>query len=199
MRPAFLAAAARPFLRSPSTAFSRSPWASVKAALQSIIGAPVRSRNCLTICAVTSMTRSLLWGAAGRGRRAVHADKRKGQIDAGSTDLFATRPAAFGRPAPMMVACRPLGRGRAARAARATRSCRGAILVENRHGHPAAGAAGTAVLLLDHHLLFELPRAFDVGVGDARREQPDGADGVVVARDDVVDQLRIAVGVDHRD
>src|ERR1700720_344463 len=94
MRPAFLAAAARPFLRRRSTACSMSPSASVSAALQFIIGAPVRSRSCLTICAVTSMLTLLC---------SYHADKRKGQIDAGSTDLFATRPAARRRPAPDMV------------------------------------------------------------------------------------------------
>src|SRR5438067_2647054 len=53
-RPAFFAAAARPFLRSQSTAASRSPPLSPSARLQSIIPAPVLSRNSLTSAAVTS-------------------------------------------------------------------------------------------------------------------------------------------------
>ena len=53
-RPAFFAAAARPFLRSQSTAASMSPSVSPSARLQSIIPAPVLSRNSLTSVAVTS-------------------------------------------------------------------------------------------------------------------------------------------------
>src|ERR1051326_4903786 len=48
MRAAFLAAVAIPFLRSTSKACSISPWDSVNAALQSIMGAPLRSRNSFT-------------------------------------------------------------------------------------------------------------------------------------------------------
>ncbi len=47
-RPAFLAALARPFLRSQSTAASMSPLVSASAALQSIMPAPVLSRSSLT-------------------------------------------------------------------------------------------------------------------------------------------------------
>ena len=47
-RPAFLAAAARPFLRSQSIAASRSPPVSASAFLQSIMPAPVCSRSSLT-------------------------------------------------------------------------------------------------------------------------------------------------------
>src|SRR5919197_1863855 len=52
MRPAFLAALARPRLRSRSTACSISPPVSCSALLQSSMPAPVRSRSSLTICAV---------------------------------------------------------------------------------------------------------------------------------------------------
>ena len=47
-----------------------------------------------------------------------------------------------------------------------------------------------------------LAHALDGGVGDQRAEQADGADGVVVGRDDVVDLVRVDVGVaggDDRD
>src|SRR5690606_9908561 len=41
--------------------------------------------------------------------------------------------------------------------------------------------------------------AFNYRVGDLARQQPDGADGVVVAGDHVIDLVRIAVGVHDRD
>src|ERR1700722_9227936 len=52
IRPAFLAAFASPFLRSQSTAVSRSPPLSPSATLQSIIPAPVLSRSSFTMLAV---------------------------------------------------------------------------------------------------------------------------------------------------
>jgi hypothetical protein len=51
-RSAFLAALDRPFLRSQSTAASKSPSTAVSAALQSIMPAPVLSRSSLTRAAV---------------------------------------------------------------------------------------------------------------------------------------------------
>ena len=51
VREAFLAAAARPFLRSRSRAWSMSPCASTSALLQSIIPAPVSSRSWRTTSA----------------------------------------------------------------------------------------------------------------------------------------------------
>src|SRR3546814_654476 len=53
-RPAFLAAAARPLVRSQSIDASMSPWFSASAFLQSIMPAPVRSRSSLTRAAVIS-------------------------------------------------------------------------------------------------------------------------------------------------
>src|SRR5271165_335346 len=50
-RVAFLAATETPFLRRITTACSRSPLASVRACLQSIIGAPVFSRRSFTCAA----------------------------------------------------------------------------------------------------------------------------------------------------
>src|SRR4051794_35629711 len=60
MRPAFLAAAARPFLRRYSEALSTSASHSVSAFLQSDMPAPVRSRSSLIIAAVTSAILTLL-------------------------------------------------------------------------------------------------------------------------------------------
>src|ERR1700756_4489890 len=50
-RVAFFCATAAPRLRRITTAFSASPLASVRAFLQSIMGAPVRSRSSLTLAA----------------------------------------------------------------------------------------------------------------------------------------------------
>src|SRR5580765_1004049 len=50
-RVAFLAATETPFLRRTTTAASKSPLASVRACLQSIMGAPVFSRSSLTCAA----------------------------------------------------------------------------------------------------------------------------------------------------
>src|SRR5258706_654649 len=180
MRPAFLAAAARPFLRSASTAFSILPFVSLRAFLQSIIPAPVRSRSSLTIWAVISMTRYLLANRSCRRVFGMRTDKRKGQLDARSTDLFLRA----GRREPDGARCDPESGRRAARG----------ILVVGRDRQ--------TVLRLDHHLFFHLAGAGEIGVGDARSEQPDGTDGVVVARDREVDQLGIAVRIDdgdHRD
>src|SRR5258706_10779563 len=54
MRPAFLAAAARPFLRRNSAACSMLASVSVRAFLQSDMPAPVRSRRSLIMAAVIS-------------------------------------------------------------------------------------------------------------------------------------------------
>ena len=65
-RPDFFAAAAKPFLRSQSTAASMSPSVSVSAFLQSIMPAPVFSRRSFTRAAVISaMVRLLASGVRG--------------------------------------------------------------------------------------------------------------------------------------
>ena len=61
-RPDFLAAVARPFVRSQSMAASMSPPVSVSAFLQSIMPAPVFSRRSFTIAAVMSAMHLLLFG-----------------------------------------------------------------------------------------------------------------------------------------
>jgi hypothetical protein len=77
-------------------------------------------------------------------------------------------------------------------------------------GGLAAGLAGLSLALLRgghalarrHQLLLETAGALEVGVGEARGEEADRADGVLVAGDREVDELGVAVGVDdgdHRD
>src|SRR5579875_997043 len=41
--------------------------------------------------------------------------------------------------------------------------------------------------------------ALDRGVGYARGNQANGANAVIIGRDDIVDDVRIAVGIHHRD
>ena len=65
-RPAFLAALARPLVRSQSMAASISPPVSVSAALQSIMPAPVWSRSSFTIPAVIAMSSILVSRPGGR-------------------------------------------------------------------------------------------------------------------------------------
>src|SRR6185437_13161386 len=65
-RAAFFGALAAPVLRRMMTAFSMSPPASVRAFLQSIMGAPVRSRSSLTCAAVMLFTVVVLIIVVGR-------------------------------------------------------------------------------------------------------------------------------------
>ncbi len=65
-RPAFLAALARPLVRSQSMAASISPPVSVNADLQSIMPAPVWSRSSFTIPAVIAMSSFLVSRPGGR-------------------------------------------------------------------------------------------------------------------------------------
>src|SRR5208337_1708888 len=77
IRPAFLAALARPFFRNKSTACSISPPVSFSAPLQSIMPAPVRSRSSLTICALIFAISMILRSSCGicwRKLRACGAD-----------------------------------------------------------------------------------------------------------------------------
>src|SRR4030095_11254629 len=59
MRPAFLPAAAAPFFRKATIAFSKSPFVSSSAALHSIIPAPVASRNFLNKSAEIAISKKL--------------------------------------------------------------------------------------------------------------------------------------------
>src|SRR5437667_6951881 len=66
MRVAFFAATETPFLRSTTTACSKSPLASVSACLQSIIGAPVFSRRSFTCAAEIFTVVVLIKSVVGR-------------------------------------------------------------------------------------------------------------------------------------
>ena len=64
-------------------------------------------------------------------------------------------------------------------------------------GLPFSSSSTNSSSPTDHR--GSLRPAFDDRIGDARGIQRDGAHGVVVARNHVVDVVRRAVGIDHRD
>src|SRR4051812_22387974 len=74
-------------------------------------------------------------------------------------------------------------------------------------GGPLSAGAGAGVdggvvallLLATSLVVLTTLQPFDARVGDARRNEPNGPDGVVVARNDEVDLIRIAVGVGDGD
>src|SRR6266571_6058296 len=158
-RPAFLAAAARPFLRRIWRALSRSPLASTRADLQSIMPAPVSSRSWRTISAEMFMTSSMKMCLAGTPR----------------DGLARVRPAASGR------------RGRGSR----------------RRHRPRAGAHGLAggrASLVGggvHPACLAQAPAGQHRVRHPAREEPDRPQRVVIARDQHVHLVGIAVRVHH--
>ena len=179
-RPARLAACARPRLRRMVIASSMSPLASVRAALHSIMPAPVLSRSCLTCSAVIAICLELQGGlkAALYDRLAAAVQRKRRQMPAPDSDT-ATRCYALG------------GRRRFA-------------ALRTVHAAQTRGGVGRRCGLFLRrrflgHARLALRAAAADGVGDLRREQPDRPQGVVVAGDDVVHFVGIAVGVDDAD
>src|SRR6267142_3289812 len=234
-------AVACPFWRRILWAFSRSPSASTRAVLQSIIGAPLLSRSSLTRVALMAIHSSSIRIArsprdprpAARARGSSHPGRPSagrgssgcacGLVGGGaaarndggalrrSFDLHGTA-LRFGGARGLDLGRRRLApgtgdlatrrRAAAVAARRATRRSSGRLLAECRHaGHDhapsARGRQGPFGFLLP--LLLVDAAAVQDGVGDAGREQLDGAYRVVVARYRVVDVLRIAIGIHHSD
>src|SRR5579871_1465040 len=94
MRAAFLAAVAMPFLRSHISAPSISPLASERAFLQSIMGAPLRSRNSFTCAAEMLVVSVLIFCFLHLKLRFTTFDPRGSSPDAGhqSSNLVAPLP-----------------------------------------------------------------------------------------------------------
>src|SRR5688572_4672183 len=216
-REAFLSALASPALRMFSAAASRSPLVSTSAFLHSIMPAPVRSRSCLTASAVIVITFPLV--SRGHGSAAARATTTTATAG-GRVTGAGTRAAGTGRGAARRIAAvlESLGavfrlRGNARNHRTAARGATGMGRATGADRRRRLGSASTLrTLLLRVALLVELDEfvfahdhgrnlrlAFDHGVGDASGVQRDGAHGVVVARDDVVDFIGSAVGIDHRD
>src|SRR5690348_10668391 len=187
-RLAFLSALARPDLRSHSMATSMSPLFSTSAFLHSIMPAPERSRSSLTSCAEILLI--LDPSNLGAPWRASRHGSVKGLL--GGLGLLAT----------------------AATAAAVTTRRAGALLGRTAVVALATGRGGFALVLGDRvAFLVQLDELVGVAMGGVRSGglafqdrvgggagvQLDGADGVVVARDGVVHQLRVVVGVNDRD
>src|SRR5690554_2565965 len=180
-RSAFLSALARPDLRSASAAASMSPLFSVSAFLHSIMPAPVRSRSSLTMDAVISIGGPRIRGIRAEGRAPAAGGwwRRQG--------LPAAMAATPGGAAALPGSAGGLGLvggfaflgGLLRRAARGLRVGLDELVLAHD------GGVGRGGLALEHR------------VGGGASVQLHGADGVVVARDRVVDQVGVVVGVDH--
>src|SRR5579875_667354 len=200
-RLSFLVAAAMPRLRRITSAASMSPFASTSAFLHSIMPAPVRSRSALTICAVISgiVILSVRAGLEKTGRPQT-ATARSSELpvrvsaawlcQAGSDCLFDR-----GRLATRSLAGRRFGfaSGQALR-------------------HQLFGVLGIEImailfrrmfgraLIFTHNFLRREFRfggerlAFNDCIRNLGREQADGAQRVVIAGDNVIDFVGIAVG-----
>src|SRR5437764_553074 len=173
-RSARFAAPAIPFSRSRRTAASMSPFVSCSARLQSIIGAPVWSRSSLTRAAeISAICRHLTL----LGRRLGHGSLAHGSLGSGRLGCRrlgggSFREGLLARRHPLVVALghrRCVGRG-------AVRRCR-PLEVRRRRLLLAGGDA----------------------VRDHTDDQVARPDRVVVARNDIVGLVRIAVRVDECD
>src|SRR5690606_22833978 len=170
-RLAFLSALARPLLRSASAAAWMSPSFSVSAFLHSIMPAPVRSRSSLTRDAVISAmgVGLLLFGGVGGRCFGRRGGFGLGGRSLGSRSLFGLGGGLLRRRLARAAARRLLALGL------------GELVLAHARGLRRGGLA------LEHR------------VGGGARVQLHRADRVVVARDGVVHQRRVVVGVDHRD
>src|SRR5581483_2881690 len=171
---------ARPRSRSSCAACSKSPAVSSSAFLASIIPAPVDWRRRCTSLAVNSAICLLLlfhfcWcglGCGRFGRRGLGCGRRLGLL------LREARLALLRLQGGLAASLGLLG-------------CLGLLLLgseRRRAGRLRAARRGAA----RRH-----EPAFVDGVGDDPAHQAAGADGVVVARDHVLDEIGVAVGVDH--
>src|SRR5688500_14595688 len=189
-----------PLTRRNSTALSKSPSASVSAFLQSIMPAPVASRRRLTSAAVNSaMSLPLgLWCEEWGGRAAAPPPPGRDGDGAGRSGLG--RGLALGRRSGLRGGG---GLGRSGLGGRSGVGCLATgqelalpvgqrlVATDDRLGRLAAAGVGLRGGA-GHDALGE-------GVGDHAGEDGDAADGVVVARDLVVDLVGVAVGVEDRD
>src|SRR5208283_801892 len=168
MRVAFLAAWATPFLRKYSTAFTMSPPHSCSAFLQSDMPAWVRSRRSLIIWVEISL------------------------ISIVSCCLQENRDLLL---ALVLGGCGRLWLGHVAAPARHDLDPRS--LTARRHADGLHFALALALGVRGRGPLTRQLLAEDAGIGHLVREQADGPNGVVVARNGVLDQVRVAVAVHH--
>ncbi len=207
----FFAAAESPFLRRTSSALAKSPPASASAFLQSIIPAPVFSRSSFTIVRADLRPRRLSFaslrraGLGARGRTRKSARLERGY--AGDSPAGPPPRRGGGRRPPrsplrttstLALAAPRSSRGGPRRGPRRSRRSRRSFWPRSlAASRSSSSRRSPAAVLGDPGAVARL--ALEAGLGDLAREEPDRADGVVVAGDDVVDPLGVAVRVDHRD
>src|SRR5580658_3327630 len=206
-RAAFLSALASPWRRMSSAAASRSPLVSTSARLHSIMPAPVRSRSCLTASAVIFISIAAPFAAARTlGRTTRGGGRRRRYADGGCQSLSAV----------LGVQILVLNTGRGCFGLRGYRrlSLRGCRTAPHRRllAHVGLGTRPAARRLLARIAgLVELDElvfanrhlrhgflALQHRVGDAGGVQMDGAHGVIIAGDHVLDPVGRAIGVDDR-
>src|SRR5690625_1511691 len=175
VRPAFLAACMPLDLRSSSMAASMSPPASTRAFLHSIMPRPVRSRSSLTIAAVTAAIVLFL-----------HIDWN-GTTPAGAAPLISTHSKKGAVPPSLQIL---LARPRSTLPEPAGHA---ALLLGGRLGLLGHGFGQ----LFGDFAPVGLVAGGEHGLGHGRGVQTNGADGIVVAGDDVVHALGVGVGVHH--
>src|SRR5256712_6046697 len=200
-RPARVSALAAPFLRSTSTAFSRSPPASSSARLQSIIPAPVRARSSATCFAPTSFTlatvahSSIRTPPSRRGARRAAAGCDRSRPGVGLGLAPAARFRWCGRRCLLGLQARRDGLG--FRPPLATRRLLLALALRLRLD-AGLRRVGHRLAFLDRLTQRHLPPRLGDHVGDRRRNERDGPDGVVVPRNRDRDEVRIGVRVHDR-
>ena len=195
-----------------SIARSTSPSASARAALQSIIAAPVRSRSAFTSAAVTLIW-SLPLAVGWRGRRRpelaparLRARRRFSRLGGGRGCRWARCRVRLARrarsPGGGAAPAAALGRAVASAASLAASSASTrAFSSSSRFLRSSSSFLRRSISSAMPLLLLDAPGA---GAGldraaDRADHQLAGADRVVVAGDHVVDRRRVAVGVDQAD
>ncbi len=191
---------AMPALRRTISASARSPLASIRAFLHSIMPAPVRSRSSFTSCALISIASCRFLSSVVRraGSERVASLQR-----AACRRDYSTVCGVLPTSSPASDA-RTLARQRHGRQIFVRQTFRHELIellrIELRVLRDFLDRSFVGDDLLGGEILFGGERAaFDHRVGDLGGEQPDGAQRVVVARNHVIHFVRIAVGVDHGD
>ena len=186
-RPARFCTCARPFSRSRSTARSKSPPVSTRAFLQSIMPAPVASRSAFTCAAEMSLTPAPRGGGIDRDRLSHHGlvDGRLGDDLGLGRRLDLGDLGDDGRVRRHRVGLEHSRRGDLGR--HLGRLHLRLVGLDGLRGH------------LLHQIVLRHAAALAERVGDDASDERDRADRVVVARDDVVDLVGVAVRVDDRD
>src|SRR5687767_10774899 len=146
--------------------------------------APVLSRSCLTcsaeMFAIVAISVSLIFSVGARRAVPLHRTNSARAVEAGAGESVVATLRAGGRRRRFDAALRP---HRARQAGGGVGGCR---------------FLGALLIFLGDPRLPLLAAAGD-RLGNLRREQPDRPQRIVVARDHVVDFVRVAVGVDDAD